>query len=171
VQVINTAQESDTPAVEPRPLADDVAFSAPTTPSRSRLHTFSLVAAVVLLNALGDLSLTWGLRHEGNTLGVNPLHYLQAMLNPFVAAGITMLIFWLLTRMALMSWADLSFVLPMTSTGYVLVAVLGRFLLNEHVSRERWVGVFLILCGAALVSTSAHQRTSPPQVVEIESEL
>ena len=118
------------------------------------------MTAVVLLNAFGDLSLTWGLRHIPQTLAANPLHYIEAMLNPFVAAGITMLILWLLTRMALMSWADLSFVLPVTSIGYVVVALLGRFLLHEHVSGERWLGILLILCGAILVGSSSHERTS-----------
>lgn len=127
---------------------------------RTRFRTFLLVTAVVLLNAFGDLSLTWGLRHIPQTLAANPLHYIEAMLNPFVAAGITMLILWLLTRMALMSWADLSFVLPVTSIGYVVVALLGRFLLHEHVSGERWLGILLILCGAILVGSSSHERTS-----------
>jgi drug/metabolite transporter (DMT)-like permease len=128
--------------------------------TRTRFRTFLLVAAVVLLNAFGDLSLTWGLRHIPQTLAANPLHYVEAMLNPFVAAGITMLILWLLTRMALMSWADLSFVLPVTSIGYVVVALLGRFLLHEHVSAGRWLGILLILCGAILVGSSSHERTS-----------
>lgn len=133
---------------------------APAAFKRTRFRTFLLVAAVVLLNAFGDLSLTWGLRHIPQTLAANPLHYVEAMLNPFVAAGITMLILWLLTRMALMSWADLSFVLPVTSIGYVVVALLGRFFLHEHVSGERWLGILLILCGAILVGSSNHERTS-----------
>jgi uncharacterized membrane protein len=137
-------------------------------PTRTRFRTLLLVAAVVLFNAFGDLSLTWGLRHISHTLATNPLHYVEAMLNPFVAAGITMLIFWLLTRMALMSWADLSFVLPVTSIGYVVVALLGRFLLHEHVSGERWLGIFLILCGAILVGSSNHERTAVHKTKEVE---
>ena len=133
---------------------------AAATFKRTRFRTFLLVAAVVLFNAFGDLSLTWGLRHIPQTLAANPLHYVEAMLNPFVAAGITMLILWLLTRMALMSWADLSFVLPVTSVGYVVVALLGRFFLHEHVSPGRWVGILLILGGAILVGSSCHERTS-----------
>jgi uncharacterized membrane protein len=140
---------------------------ASTSFKRTRFRTFLLVAAVVLLNAFGDLSLTWGLRHISHTLAANPLHYIEAMVNPFVAAGITMLILWLLTRMALMSWADLSFVLPVTSTGYVLVALLGRFFLHEHVSEARWMGIILILCGAVLVGSSSHERTAEHNLEEI----
>lgn len=67
-----------------------------------------------------------------------------------------------------MSWADLSFVLPVTSIGYVVVALLGRFLLHENVSSERWLGIFLILCGAILVGSSNHERTAVHKTKEVE---
>jgi uncharacterized membrane protein len=148
-------------------IVEAIVRPAAAAPSRTRFQTFLLVAAVILLNAFGDLSLTWGLRHIPQTLAANPLSYVQAMLNPFVAAGITMLILWLLTRMALMSWADLSFVLPVTSVGYVLVALLGRFFLHEQVSASRWVGILLILGGAILVGSSNHERTPAPMTQAI----
>jgi uncharacterized membrane protein len=54
--------------------------------------------------------------------------------------------------MALLSWADLSYVLPVTSVGYVLVALVGRVLLNEQITSKRWAGIVLIMAGVALVS-------------------
>ena len=42
--------------------------------------------------------------------------------------------------MALLSWADLSYVLPVTSVGYVLVALAGRSLLHETDHCRRWAG-------------------------------
>ena len=56
------------------------------------------------------------------------------MLNPFVAMGILALILALLTRMALLSLADLSFVLPVTAIGYVIAVFLGKMLLHETVA-------------------------------------
>lgn len=117
----------------------------------TRTRVFLLVLAVVAFNAFGNLLLTWGLRHVPERLGANPLGYLEVMLNPFIAFGIMLLAAWLLTRMALMSWADLSFVLPVTSAGYVVSAVLGRMFLHETVSAWRWLGTVLIFVGALLV--------------------
>ncbi|MGA8027767.1 MAG: hypothetical protein WB992_11525 [Bryobacteraceae bacterium] len=125
----------------------------------STAKTLALVSAVVLLNALGNLSLAWGMRHIAESVSINPLDYLRAMLNPFVALGIALLILWLLTRMALLSWADLSFVLPLTSLGYVLAAVFGCVFLNESVTPIHWTGTLLIFAGTALVGTT-RQRTS-----------
>ena len=90
---------------------------------------------------------------------MHPLLYLQAMLNPFVAVGISMLILALLTRLALLSVADLSFVLPLTATGYILSALLGKIFLNEQVSLNQWLGTLLIFFGVVLVGTTpAKQR-------------
>ena len=63
-----------------------------------------------------------------------------------------LLIVWQLSRMALLSWADLSYVLPVTSVGYVLVALIGKVLLHEAITGRRWAGIVLIMAGVALVS-------------------
>lgn len=76
------------------------------------------------------------------------------MFHPLVALGIVLLIFWMLTRMTLFSWADLSFVVPVTALGYVLAAVLGHFFLDEPVTLTNWLGTFLIFFGTAFVSVT-----------------
>jgi drug/metabolite transporter (DMT)-like permease len=61
-----------------------------------------------------------GTKQVPETMSMDPALCLRAMLNPFVALGIAALILALLTRMALLSLADLSFVLPVTAAGYVI---------------------------------------------------
>ncbi len=70
-----------------------------------------------------------------------------------------MLIVALLTRMVLLSLADLSFVLPVTAVGYVLAAFLGKVVLHETVTRERWLGTVLIFVGAVLVGSTQQTTT------------
>lgn len=126
----------------------------------SRLRTLALVLAVVLLNSFGNVLLAWGMRHLPDAVSVNPLGYIRAMLNPFVASGIVLLIVWVLTRMALLSWADLSFVLPLTGLGYVLTAILGKYILSETVTATRWAGTLLIFAGTAMVGTTGHHTNT-----------
>src|SRR5690349_17473794 len=89
-----------------------------TPDSRLRWKTRTFAALVILSNAFGNFSLTWGLKHRGQTLTLSPLSYIEAIFSPWVSLGISLLILWLLARMALFSWADLSYVLPVTSLGY-----------------------------------------------------
>ncbi len=95
-----------------------------------------------------------------------PLEYITALFHPFVALGVVLLVAWMLTRMALLSWADLSYVLPVTSVGYALVAILGKVLLNEQITATRWGGIALIVAGVALVGfgtapQTGHARPKP----------
>jgi uncharacterized membrane protein len=128
---------------------------------RTHAETLLLTCAVITLNAFGNLALATGMRH-GELLGLNPLGYISALFQPLVAAGVGLLILWLLTRMALMSWADLSFVVPVTAAGYVLSAILGRVFLAEQVSVKQWLGMALIFAGSVLVGTTPHKTPAPP---------
>jgi len=113
---------------------------------RLKTHVFTMI--VVLSNALGNFSLAWGMRGRVTSTA---LDYLAAIFSPWVAIGITLLILWLLSRMALLSWADLSYVITVTSLGYVASALIGRFFLAEQVSSTRWIGTGLIVAGKILV--------------------
>lgn len=79
------------------------------------------------------------------------------MLDPFVALGVLALIGALLTRMVLLSLADLSFVLPVTAVGYVIAAFLGKVVLHEVVTGRRWLGTVFIFLGAILVGSTGEK--------------
>lgn len=125
---------------------------------RASLHlrTWSVLLLFIALKAAGNLSLAWGMKHLP-AAGANPLSYIRAMLDPFVAMGVVSLIVALLTRMVLLSLADLSYVLPVTAVGYVIAAFLGKVVLHEVVSSHRWLGTILIFIGAVLVGSTKEK--------------
>ncbi len=120
------------------------------------------------MRAGGNLALAWGTKHFPQTLAGNPLVYLSSMLDPFIAGGIIMLIVAMLSQLALLSVADLSFFLPLTSIGYVVAAVTGHFFLHEAVSPQRWLAVGLIFAGAVLVSSTPQSTTAPVEAEALE---
>src|SRR6185437_3294804 len=124
--------------------------------SRLRLKTWVCASIVVLSNVFGNFFMKRGMPAELST----PFEYITVLFRPWVSLGVLLLILWMLSRMALLSWADLSYVLPVTSIGYVLVALAGRAMLNEQISRQRWAGILLIMAGAALVSAGALRTHS-----------
>lgn len=121
------------------------------------LKTYSVLLLFLALKAGGNWSLAWGMRQVPERMSANPMAYLGAMLEPFVAAGIVALILAVLTRLALLSLADLSFVLPVTAIGYVIAVVVGKIFLHETVTGQRWLGTVLIFAGAALVGSTARK--------------
>ena len=118
-----------------------------------------MLILTVLLRPFGNLSLAWGMRHFPQTLALDPLPYLRAFANPYVTAGILMLVLSLLTRLALMSLADLSVILPLTAVGYILTSFLGSVFLGEHISAQHWMGIVLVFLGVALVSSTSLRTT------------
>jgi uncharacterized membrane protein len=112
------------------------------------------VAIVVLSNVAGNTLLSAGLRDVGKMASVG--EYLQALLTPEAVSGVALVTLAMLSQMALMSWADLTYVLPVTAFAYVLTAVTGKVFLNEAVPVLHWIGVVLITAGVALVG-----RTPP----------
>lgn len=125
--------------------------------------TYTLLLLFLALKALGNSSMAWGMKQVPETMSINPALYLRAMLNPFVSVGVASLVLALLTRMALLSLADLSYVLPVTAIGYVVAVFLGQAFLHETVTHQRWLGTLLILAGASLVGTTSQNTNRPAE--------
>jgi drug/metabolite transporter (DMT)-like permease len=125
--------------------------------TRLRIKTWVCATVVVLSSVFGNFFLKRGMPADLPT----PLSYITALFQPWAALGVALLVLWMMSRMALLSWADLSYVLPVTSIGYVLVALLGRAFLHEQIGVKRWSGILLIVAGVALVSAATPPQTEP----------
>jgi drug/metabolite transporter (DMT)-like permease len=121
-------------------------------------------AGVTFFAAIGDTFLARGMKQVGNISLHNLPDLVFTILDPWVALGILFLLAFFAAYMTALSWADLTYVLPATSLGYVLLALIAKFYLHEQVSTLRWVGIGLISAGVgfvtqgpALTHHSAHQ--------------
>lgn len=122
----------------------------------SKTRLFAVLT--VLTNVAGNSALTHGMQQIGDP-GNNPLGLIGALFHPWVAIGVALLIAWTLTHMALLSWADLSYVMPVTAIGYVVTAFAARFILDESISTTRWIGIVLITAGVTLVGRTPARST------------
>jgi uncharacterized membrane protein len=127
------------------------------------LKTKLLTLFVVATNVLGNVSMSWGMKHQNSELGLSPLAYIRLIFSPWVLLGTMLLILWLLSRMTLLGWADLSYVLPVTAIGYVLTAILGKYFLGEEISYQGWAGTGLIVAGIVLVGLTKPNTTPSEQ--------
>lgn len=54
--------------------------------------------------------------------------------------------------MKLLTFADLSFAVPVTAASFVLETIAAKLLLKENVDLRRWAGAGLVACGVALLA-------------------
>ena len=135
---------------------------------------YLVLAGITVFSTLGDSLLARGMKQLGGISLHNFSGLLFAILNPWVGAGILLLLAFFAAYMSALSWADLTYVLPATSLSYVLVAVIARVRFHEQISPMRWLGIAMISAGVGFVAagpslTPASQQTDqsehsqPPQ--------
>jgi drug/metabolite transporter (DMT)-like permease len=83
--------------------------------------------------------------------------------NPFVILGIFFLLAFMSSYMNALSFADLTYVLPATAMGYVILTLLSIFWLHEHVSLQRWAGIACIVVGVGVVAGGPSRTEHPPE--------
>ena len=131
---------------------------------------YLVLAGVTVFAAAGDSMLSYGMKQTGSI----SIHHLQglisAVVNPYVAFGILLLLAFFASYMNALSWADLTYVLPATSAGYVLLALVAKFALHEQISLLRWLGIVLISGGVGFVA-GGPALTANPQDTHSENPL
>ncbi len=121
-----------------------------------------LVLLIVAVTApLGDTLLAVGMQRLGPVSLAHPALLFHALCTPYVALGIALLIGFFASYTAALSWADLTFVLPTTSIGNVIIALLSRFWLHEQISPARWLGILLITMGVGVVANGQSYTEHP----------
>ena len=127
------------------------------TPSR-----YLVLLAVMLTASVGDTLLSHGMAQVGPVSIAHLGLLLHALVNPWVIAGILCLLGFFASYLSALSWADLTFVLPSTAFGYIVVALLAHFWQHEHISLSRWTGILLIVCGVGFVANGPSLTEHPP---------
>ncbi|MGB9198438.1 MAG: EamA family transporter [Terriglobales bacterium] len=121
---------------------------------------YLVLAGVTIFSTLGDSLLARGMKDLGGASLHDIPGLLLAILNPFVAFGIVLLLAFFASYMSALSWADLTYVLPATSLSYVLVALIARIGFHEQISLTRWVGIALISAGVGFVAVGPSATTA-----------
>jgi drug/metabolite transporter (DMT)-like permease len=123
---------------------------------------YLVLAGVAVFGSVGDSLLARGMKEIGN-ISISHLQSLMvAVRNPWVVSGIFLLFAFFAAYMTALSWADLTYVLPATSIGYVLLALIAKLVLHEQVTPARWLGILLITAGVGFVAGGPALTPAPP---------
>ena len=126
---------------------------------------YMVLAGVAVFAPVGDSLLSHGMKQIGSISIHHWDSVILAILNPWIALGILFLLGFFATYTNALSWADLTYVLPATSLGYVLLALIAMFWLHEQISPLRWLGILLICAGVGFVTQGpALTHTHPHDI-------
>jgi drug/metabolite transporter (DMT)-like permease len=113
----------------------------------------------------GVVLLKKGMTHIGDMNGITAGEILRVCkagaTNPQILLGMFFEALFFGCLLILMAKSDISFLWPMTGLSFVFATFAAIWFLNERVSAVRWIGVALIVIGAAFISYSQHAKEKP----------
>jgi len=125
--------------------------------------TAVLIMLIVIFGPLGNLLLGKGMKNLGPGVTLTPAgsaHFLGlALRSELVWFGIISLLIFFVAYALVLSWADYSYVQPVSAFAYGMAAVLGHFVLGEIVSSVQWAGITVICLGVFFVGRTPPRTT------------
>ena len=113
---------------------------------------FSLI---VLAGTGGELCVSRAMKEIGEVHDFRPSALVKVLVRALRAKwmwiGVALMTLAFFSLLAILSFENVSFVVPVTALGYVAGALGGRFFLGERVNWRRWAGILLVCIGVTLV--------------------
>src|SRR5262249_32528740 len=126
------------------------------------MKTFLLLCSLITGSSLGEILSAKGMQQVGD-VSFRPKALIGAIgrmiRNPYLFGGVACLAVAFFSFISLLSYADLSFVVPLTAVSYITNTVGANFFLKERISRARWSGTLLVAFGVAVISLDSHVET------------
>ena len=120
------------------------------------IKLISVLVLALIVEAVGVVFLSRGLKELGpvDRVSVASLWNLvsRGVTHPDILLGVALEAMFFGALLYLLSGHNVSLIWPLTSLGFVITTLAARFILHEQVTTARWVGVALIVIGAAFVS-------------------
>jgi uncharacterized membrane protein len=120
------------------------------------MRTVLTLAMLSFCGALGDVCLAKGMQQVGalSTLRLRALLVLGRTMarNGAVRLALLCMIANFVTFVVVLSWAEVSFIVPATALHFVLATLGAKWILHEPISRVRWCGTILVGLGVALLT-------------------
>ena len=138
------------------------------------LKLLSILLVGLTFESTGVVLLKKGMTHIGDINGITAGEILRVCkvgaTNPQILLGVFFEALFFVCLLILMSKSDISFLWPLTGLSFVFATFAAIWFLNERVSAVRWMGVVLIVIGAAFISYSQRAKGKPVPLPTSQSE-
>jgi drug/metabolite transporter (DMT)-like permease len=112
-------------------------------------------AIIVCAGTGGEIAVSRAMKEVGEVRDFSPRNLVRivsrALHIKWMWLGLGLMAFAFFALLMLLSFENVSFVVPVTALSYVIGALGGKFLLGERLSPTRWLGVSLVCVGVMLV--------------------
>jgi len=126
------------------------------------IRTIGFILFALVLEAIGVVYLSKGLKQVGGVERFSAGEILRVVkagaANGNVLLGVALETAFFICLLILLSRRDVSFVWPLTALGFVLTTLAAKYVLHEQIPAVRWLGVVLIMIGAACITWSERQK-------------
>jgi bacterial/archaeal transporter family protein len=120
------------------------------------MKTALMITIIVFSTAASDVLIARGARRVKSLFAFKLSEITviarRIMSNVDLLSGVLMAAASFFAFLIVLSWADLSLVLPATSLSYVIATLGSKIVLRERINRLRWTGTFFVCAGVALIS-------------------
>jgi len=110
---------------------------------------------IVVFGTTGEIFMSRAMKETGEVKDFRPAALIEAIFRAlrvrWMWFGVGMMAIGFFSLLAVLSFENVSFVVPVTALSYVVGALGGRFFLGERVSLQRWTGILLVCAGVTLV--------------------
>jgi drug/metabolite transporter (DMT)-like permease len=119
------------------------------------MRTIILFVLIIASGTGGELSVSRAMRGMGEVHDFRPRAIFQFVIRglaqPWMWVGVVMMAIAFFSLLAILSFRDVSFVVPVSALSYAAGAFGARAFLGERISRNRWLGIAVVCIGVTIV--------------------
>ena len=110
---------------------------------------------IVVAGTAGELSVSRAMKGVGEVHDFRPKSLVRFVLQsfrlPWMWAGIALMTLAFFSLLAILSFRQVSFVVPVSALSYAAGAFGAKLFLGERISRNRWIGIAIVCLGVTIV--------------------
>jgi drug/metabolite transporter (DMT)-like permease len=110
---------------------------------------------IVVAGTAGELCVSRAMKSIGEVHDFRPKSILSFVLQslglPWMWLGIALMSLGFFSLLAILSFQEVSFVVPVSALSYAAGALGAKVFLGERVSRNRWIGIAVVCLGVTIV--------------------
>jgi len=119
------------------------------------MRTFIFFFLIIVSGTGGELCVSRAMRGMGELHDFSPksivAFVMRALRQPWMWVGVAMMAVGFFSLLAVLSFRDVSFVVPVSALSYAAGAFGAKAFLGERISHNRWLGIAIVCVGVTIV--------------------